>query len=202
MLRTKPYTFPEITVTGQEYTFFNIIFLAISCVIGTGVYFSSVTTAVSGSASISALFTSVLLCLSVALPFAELSTRIPGFTYEYIYCTCGEFFALFYSFTTLVTNVFVSAINAQLWSDTLRFLTELIRSSQYLEVMPIVAISALVIAGRRTGALASNIVTIINLTNAILAGFLFLTQNSFTFPWNKLKNNIRDTGRMKLAFPV
>jgi len=201
MLRTKPYSSPEVPVTGQEYTFFNIIFLAISCVIGTGVYFSSVTTAAtSGSASVPALFICVFLCLFIALPFAELSTRIPGFTYEYIYCTCGEFFALFYSFTTLVTNVFVSAINAQLWANTIR--NALGYDLDYLEVLPIIAISGLVIAGRRTGAVASNIVTIINLTNAILASFLLLTQDNFTFPWKKLTSGIEDIDKMKAAFPV
>ena len=90
MFRTKPYTIPTAVPENQSYNLFNILFLGISCVIGTGVYFSSVTAAtVSQSAAIPSLFISGLLCISVALPFAELSARFQDFTYEYIYHTSG-----------------------------------------------------------------------------------------------------------------
>jgi len=201
MFRTKPLSKPESVPAGQEFTFFNVLFLGISCVIGTGVYFSSVTSAsLSGSAAISSLLASGILCICIALPFAELSTRIQGFTYKYIYCTSGEFFALFYAVTTLVTNVFVCAINAQLWGSTLSNILD--TSNALLNAIPIIAISAFVILGRKSSALFSNVSTIINLCNAFIAGVLLWTQSGFKLSLSKLSNGIGDIGKVKLAFPI
>eukprot|EP00826_Nyctotherus_ovalis_P050529 TRINITY_DN6198_c0_g1_i3.p1 TRINITY_DN6198_c0_g1~~TRINITY_DN6198_c0_g1_i3.p1 ORF type:complete len:496 (+),score=62.69 TRINITY_DN6198_c0_g1_i3:129-1616(+) len=201
MFRTRPFSQPASLPTGQEYTSFNVIFLGVSCVIGTGVYFSSVTSvSMSGSAAVPALLASGLLCVSIALPFAELSTRISGFTYEYIYCTSGEFLALFYSLTTLVTNVFVSAINARIWGSTLNNILGL--HLDYLKLVPIVGVSTVIILGRKASALFSNVATIINLCNAFIAGILLWTQESFRFPWEKFRSGTGDVEKIKLAFPV
>lgn len=201
MLRTKPWEVPKKDLKGKEYTTFNIVFLAISYVIGTGVYFSSVTSAtLAASASIPALLICGSLCLSIILPFAELAVRFPGSTYDYIYCTCGEFIALFYSLTNLLTDISITAINAQVWSNTIRSVSGY--PLKNLELLPIVGISALVIMGRRVGALASNIATIINLANAILAGVLLWSQEDFTLPWNKPTDDITNPSKLKLAFPV
>jgi len=184
-------------------SFFNVFFLGISCVIGTGIYSAPVSSfAAAGTASIVSLFICGILCISIALPFAELSTRIEGFSYEYIYTTCGEFLALFYTLGIICVNVFVTAIASQLWSSFFVQLLGLNIDSKYVEFLPILGITIMVLLGRRSSAIVSNISTIINLLNAVLGGIMLWTQKGFEFPAQKLASGFTDIDKAKLCFPI
>ncbi len=202
MFRTKAFQ-PAAPPQQGGYSFFNVFFLGISCVIGTGIYFAPVASVTeSGPASMMALVIAGLLCISVALPFAELSSRISGFSYEYIYCTCGEFPALFYTLGVVFVNIFVSAITAQLWSSFALQLLGLSIPDKYVAVIPLALVTALVLSGMKSSAIVSNVATIINLLNGVMAGILLWMQPGFRFPGGKLLSGCWDIELAKRAFPT
>ena len=189
-------------ITGRCMCF-SIFFWGISCVIGTGIYFAPLTSVQqAGSASILALIVGGILCLSVAFPFAELSTRIQGFAYEYIYATSGEFLALLNSLGAVLVNIFASAIAAQTWAMCVVQLIGKDINIAYFSFIPILLINMLVLTGRKSSTLVSNIATIINLTNGVLVSVLLWTKEGFTFPKEKLFYDIWDVDQAKKAFPV
>ena len=204
MFRTKPLVKPSPPSAGAAgLSFFNVFFIGISCVIGTGIYFGPITSyAESGPASLMALFISGILCLSVALPYAELSTRVQGFNYEYLSVTCGEFLSLFYTFGIILVNIFFTAIASQLWSSFFIQLTGLNLDGKHLQAVAVIAVSILILTGSRSSAIFSNVSTIINLLNAVLAGALLWYQPQFTFPTNKLWDAFSNFDKARLAFPI
>lgn len=98
---------------------YHLIFLGISCTIGCGAYTIIGLAAQESGPSISISFACVgFLCFFTCFPYAEFSARIhsAGFSYSYIYSTCGEFLAYLAGHSLTLINIMSAAFGARCWS--------------------------------------------------------------------------------------
>lgn len=201
--RTKIY--PQIAYSASDTTsgFFKIFFMGVSAVLGAGIYFCPFDAVKqSHEASIISLVAAGMLCTILGLSYAELSSRISGYTYEYIYATTGEFLALFQNLAMMTTICFSCAIQSKLWIAFANQIVPIPYNYEYFSFIPNVLVAALVLSGRKTSSVVNNVATIINITSATVIAVLLMTRPGFSFSFSSLMNGFSNIDKIKPSFSL
>ncbi len=188
-------------------TVYHLIFLGIACAIGSGAY--SIIGVAAQSAGPSIIFSFIIvgvMCFFTCFPYAEFAAKIQsaGFSYSYIYATCGELLGYLTGHALHLINIASSAICARCCAAYLASFL-----GQYGVHIPeffynwevcgmkvcifgaliIVGLAVLMLCGMKDSTTVNNIVSIMNLATlvfAIIAGLFYMEpskyySNFFTF---------------------
>ena len=179
---------------------FHLIFLGISCTIGSGSY--SIIGLVAQKAGPGIVLTFILvgiLCLFTCFPYAEFAAKIPsaGFSYSFAYATCGEFIAFLVGHSLHLYYIAASAICARCFCSYLASFLAMIGFGlpTWLYDLPffgmhicilgaliVIFFCFLMLCGMEDSTTVNNIITILNvltLAFAIIAGSFYIQPTKY-----------------------
>eukprot|EP00826_Nyctotherus_ovalis_P037755 TRINITY_DN3471_c0_g6_i1.p1 TRINITY_DN3471_c0_g6~~TRINITY_DN3471_c0_g6_i1.p1 ORF type:complete len:552 (-),score=113.34 TRINITY_DN3471_c0_g6_i1:90-1745(-) len=178
----------------------NLIFLGISITIGSGAYSIIGIAAQRAGPSIFFSFLIVgLLCFFTCLPFAEFSAKIQsaGFSYSFIYASCGELLGYITGHYLHLANIFSGAITARCWGAYVASFIDMFGVAVpkwtyeweifgcrlcILGCLLVVGLTMLILNGMKESAKVNNVISTMNLTTllfAIVAGAFYVNSEEY-----------------------
>eukprot|EP00826_Nyctotherus_ovalis_P058032 TRINITY_DN7955_c0_g2_i3.p1 TRINITY_DN7955_c0_g2~~TRINITY_DN7955_c0_g2_i3.p1 ORF type:complete len:563 (-),score=110.22 TRINITY_DN7955_c0_g2_i3:152-1840(-) len=179
---------------------YHLIFLGISCTVGSGAYSIVGLAAQKAGPGIICSFIIVgLLCFFTCLPYAEFASKIQssGFSYSFVYATCGELLGYITGHFLHLVNIFSTAIcarcccayiasfismfglNIPLWLyDWEVFGCRLC----ILGALFVIALSLLMLTGMKESTTVNNVISCVNICTlffAVIAGLFYIDADKY-----------------------
>jgi len=179
---------------------YHLIFLGISCTIGSGAY--SIVGLAAQKAGPGIVYTFIivgLLCFFTCLPFAEFASKIQssGFSYSFVYSSCGELLGYITGHLLHLLNIFSTAICARCCCAYIASFLGMLELNIplwlydweifgcricILGALFVIGLSVLMLAGMKESTTVNNIISCINVCTlffAIIAGLFYIDSEKY-----------------------
>lgn len=179
---------------------YHLIFLGISCTVGSGAYsIVGLAAQKAGPGIIYSFIIVGLLCFFTCLPYAEFASKIQssGFSYSFVYATCGELLGYITGHLLHLVNIFSTAICARCCCAYIASFLSMLGLNIplwfydweifgcricILGALFVIGLSLLMLTGMKESTTVNNVISCINVCTlffAIIAGYFYVNSEKY-----------------------